>query len=146
VTGPNWDPAQAETWGLWHCYWYCGVLADRSLAWLPSERPNKQLKESDADTSTQPMAWSPGPLWLNWGKAGRRWGGGQVTPWVQQSPLTWTPKISRTLSHQPGCRHQLLWYPRHIYSRGLPGLASVREDAPNPRETWDPRDCRGLMG
>jgi hypothetical protein len=26
------------------------VLAGRSLAWLSSERPNKQLKESNADT------------------------------------------------------------------------------------------------
>jgi hypothetical protein len=26
--------------------------------------------------------------------------------------------------------------PQHIYSRGLPGLASVREHASNPGETW----------
>ena len=44
------------------------MLTDRSLAWLPSERSNKQLKESDADTSSQPMDRSWGPLWLNWGK------------------------------------------------------------------------------
>jgi hypothetical protein len=30
-------------------------LKSRILAWLLSERPNKQLKESDADTYTQPM-------------------------------------------------------------------------------------------
>jgi hypothetical protein len=37
------------------------VLAHRSLAWLPSEKPNKQLKESDADASSQPMdgSWDP---------------------------------------------------------------------------------------
>jgi hypothetical protein len=34
------------------CY---GVLTDRSLAWLPSERPNKQLAEAEADTYTQLM-------------------------------------------------------------------------------------------
>ena len=28
---------------------YCGVLTDRNLAWMPSEKSNKQ-KESDADT------------------------------------------------------------------------------------------------
>jgi hypothetical protein len=28
---------------------------DRSLAWLSSEGPNKQLTETDADTYTQPM-------------------------------------------------------------------------------------------
>lgn len=27
----------------WHYYWCCGVLTDGSLAWLHSERPNKQL-------------------------------------------------------------------------------------------------------
>jgi hypothetical protein len=37
----------------------------------------------------------------------------------QQSQLTWTPKISQTLSHQPGSIHQLIWGPQHIYSRGL---------------------------
>jgi hypothetical protein len=35
------------------CY---GVLTDRSLARLPSERPNKQLTETEAVTCTQPMA------------------------------------------------------------------------------------------
>jgi hypothetical protein len=28
------------------------VLIERSLAWLPSEKPNKHLKESDADIYT----------------------------------------------------------------------------------------------
>jgi hypothetical protein len=30
--------------------------------------------------------------------------------------------------------------PQHIYSRGLLGLDSVREDAPTPQETWGPRE------
>jgi hypothetical protein len=35
-------------------YYLCHVvLTDRSLAWFPSERPSKQLKESDADICTQ---------------------------------------------------------------------------------------------
>jgi hypothetical protein len=34
--------------------------------------------------------------------------------------------------------------PTHIYSRGLLGLGSVREDAPNPQETGGPREFRGL--
>jgi hypothetical protein len=34
--------------------------------------------------------------------------------------------------------------PQHIYSRGLLGLGSVREDAPNPQETEGPREFRGL--
>jgi len=35
---------------------------------------------------------------------------------------------------------------QHIYSRGFPGLGSVREDAPNPQETGGPRRFRGLVG
>ena len=30
----------------WHYYWGYGALTKRDLAWLPSERPNKWLKES----------------------------------------------------------------------------------------------------
>lgn len=41
------------------------MLTDRSLALLPSERPYKQLNKSDADTYTQTMERSWGPLWLN---------------------------------------------------------------------------------
>jgi hypothetical protein len=29
---------------------------------------------------------------------------------------------------------------RHIYNRGLPGVASVREDEPNPWDIWGPRE------
>ena len=42
------------------------------------------------------------------------------------------PETSQTLNHQPGSIHQRLWGPKHIYSKGLPGLSSVREDPPNP--------------
>jgi hypothetical protein len=53
VTGPNWNSVQGEAPRPdTICY---GVLIDRSLAWMPSERPNKQLKESDTDTYNQPM-------------------------------------------------------------------------------------------
>ena len=38
------------------------------ISWLPSERPNKHLKESDADVCTQPMDRSRWPLLLNWGR------------------------------------------------------------------------------
>jgi hypothetical protein len=41
------------------------LLADRSLAWLPFKRTNKQLKEADADIYTQPIDRSWGHLWLN---------------------------------------------------------------------------------
>jgi hypothetical protein len=67
-----------------------------------------------------------------------------LTLWEdQQSQLTWTFRISQTLSHQLGSIQQLIWDPQHIYSRGLPGLDSVREDVPNPQETWGPKEWGG---
>ena len=35
---------------------------------------------------------------------------------------------------------------QHMYSRGLPALASVREDTPKPLDTWGPRESGGLLG
>jgi hypothetical protein len=41
------------------------VLTKMGLSWLPSERPNKQLKELDADIYTQPMERSCCPCgWI----------------------------------------------------------------------------------
>jgi hypothetical protein len=37
-------------------------------------------------------------------------------------------------------------FPQHTYSRGLPGLCSFRDDAPNPQETGGPRKFRGQLG
>jgi hypothetical protein len=67
--------------------WHCVVLTVRGLARLPPERPNKQLKESNADTSTQPINRIPGSLWLNFGKGGRSWGG--WCPHAKTSNLNW---------------------------------------------------------
>jgi hypothetical protein len=61
VTCPTLDPSQGEAPRPDSIV----VLTDRGLAWLSSEGPNKQLKESDADTYTQTMDRSWGPLWLN---------------------------------------------------------------------------------
>ena len=36
--------------------------------------------------------------------------------------------------------------PQHTHSRGLPGLCSFRDDAPNPQETGGPREFRGQLG
>jgi hypothetical protein len=57
----------------WHYYWGYGALTKRDLAWLPSERPNKHLKESDADIYTQPEAVDP-CCWIRegWKKLRRR--------------------------------------------------------------------------
>jgi hypothetical protein len=37
------------------------MIIERSIAWLPSESPNNQLKDSDSDTYIQPMDRSWGP-------------------------------------------------------------------------------------
>ena len=49
----------------WHYYWGCGALTKRDLAWRNTRRPNNQLKESDADISTQPTDRSRWSLRLN---------------------------------------------------------------------------------
>jgi hypothetical protein len=57
-----------------------------------------------------------------------------------------SPEISKTLDHQPGSIHKLLWGLQHIYSRGLPSLGSIREDAPNLQENKGPKKFRGGVG
>jgi hypothetical protein len=49
----------------WHWFWGYGALTKRALSWLPSKRPNRQLKESDAYICTQPMDRSSWPLLLS---------------------------------------------------------------------------------
>jgi hypothetical protein len=47
-------------------------------------------------------------------------------------PAVSTDLDSQDLSDtEPGSKQQLIREPWHIYSRGLPGLVSVRDDAPN---------------
>ena len=70
------------------------------------------------------------------------------THWMMQNAANWNVFITHNqlenrdkqnkglLSHQPGSTQELVWGPRHIYGRGLPGLPSVGEDLPNP---WDLR-------
>jgi hypothetical protein len=58
----------------------------------------------------------------------------------------WTPEISQTLDHQTDSIHQLIWGPQHTYSRGLLGLCSFRDDAPNLQESGGPREFRGQVG
>ena len=46
---------------------------------------------------------------------------------------------------QPGSIYQLILGPKHIYSREIPGLDSVKKDAPNPQEAQSPRECWSLV-
>jgi hypothetical protein len=67
------------------------------------------------------------------------------TPWKnQQSQITWTTKISQTLSYQSWSIHQLIWGRQHMYSRGLLGLDQSEKvhltlkwlEAPGNEEIW----------
>ena len=61
VSSLYWDPVQGEVPRPDTITDALGMLTDRSLAWLPSERPNKQLKEADADIYIPLMdrSWEP---------------------------------------------------------------------------------------
>ena len=118
------------------------MLTDSTLAWWHSKRSNKQLKESDVDTPNQSrQAGNPvvelGKSWKNSGGQPHR---------KTNVLLTWTSKISPTLSHQPGSMHYLIWGSQHIYIRELPDLASVGEDTPTSQESWGPREWESLVG
>jgi hypothetical protein len=54
---------------------------------------------------TNGLKW--GPLWLNYGKAGRSWGGGWPHRKIAVS-TSQTPEFSQTLSHQPGWHSYLV--------------------------------------
>jgi hypothetical protein len=57
----------------WHYYWGYGVLTKRNLSWLPFKRPNKQLKESDAEVCIQINGQKQLTPLIELGKAERRW-------------------------------------------------------------------------
>jgi hypothetical protein len=42
--------------------------------------------------------------------------------------------------------YKLIRGPQNIYSRGLLGLGSIKDDAPNPQETGGPREFAGQVG
>jgi hypothetical protein len=65
ATDPKWDPAQGEAPSLDTITEAVEHSLKRDFSWLPSERPNNQLKESDADICTQPVARSSLALLLN---------------------------------------------------------------------------------
>jgi hypothetical protein len=58
----------------WHYYWDYGALTRQDLSWLLSERPNKQLKESDADILHPTNGQKQLTPVVELGKAERNWG------------------------------------------------------------------------
>jgi hypothetical protein len=125
----------------WHYYWGYGALIKRDLSWLPYKRPNRQLKELDADICIQPMDRGCWPLWLNLGKLKE----------AEESDPVGGPAVSINLdpwnlSYIGSPTRQPTPAPQHMYRTRPPGLDSVREDAPNPQAIGCPRVFRGLMG
>ena len=132
----------------WLYYWGYGVLTKRDLAWLPLRKTQqaaekvrcRYLHATNGQKQLTPV--------VDLRKAERSWGRGRPCQ-DQHSQLISIPKLSQTLDHQTGsiCYwHQLIWDPQHIYSRGLPGLCSIRDDTPNPQDTGGHREFRGQEG
>jgi hypothetical protein len=119
----------------------------RGLSWLHSRRPNEQLRVRCRYLHATNGQKQLTPV-VDLRKAERSWGRGRPCQ-DQHSQLISIPKLSQTLDHQTGsiCYwHQLIWDPQHIYSRGLPGLCSIRDDTPNPQDTGGHREFRGQEG
>ena len=94
------------------------MLTDRSLAWLPSERPNKQLTETDVGDPCGRIRERLSEVVL------------KDDP-IRRSSVSINLESQDLLDTEPQTRQHTL-AGIQIYSRELPGLASVREDAPNP--------------
>jgi hypothetical protein len=94
-----------------HYYWGYGALTKRNLSGLPSERPNKQLKKSDAKICTQPMEQLT-PL-VELGKVSRSWGEGRSCR--STSSLNLDP-CDLSITRPPNRQHTPpnMWPPTHI--------------------------------
>jgi hypothetical protein len=121
--------------------WYYGVLTDRSLSWLPSMRPIKQLSQVQILTSNQ---WTEVGDPCDWIRERLEEAEEEGDPIGRPAVSTnldpqYLPDIETTTRQPTGAGLR----PQPIYSRGLPGLASVRENVPKLGETWGSRECGG---
>jgi len=134
VIDPTWDPFQGGGSKAWHYYWCYGMFADRSLAWLSSERLKKQLTETDTDAYT--IELKSGTPVVELGKEVEEEGDPIGRPAVSTNP-----KPLRSLRHWATNQAAYTsWSDIHIYSRGLQDLDSVGEDMPNPLEAPESRE------
>jgi hypothetical protein len=115
------------------------VCTERSLVWLSSKKPYQQLTKTDTDTYTQPLDWRRKAYGGIRGRIDRAEGEDDhierpavsTNPDPRELPETEPP----TIQHKTSLRSPDPW---DIYSRRLPGLASVGEDL--SWETWGPRE------
>jgi hypothetical protein len=120
---PKLGPISTEKSEAWHYYWW-------------AKRLNIQLTERSR--YLQPtMVWSQGPCgWIR----------ERLVEGEEEGDPIGIPEFSTNLHFldlsdtEPLTRSilVLIWGPWYINSRGWPGLTSRRENAHNPRETWDP--------
>ena len=94
----------------WYCFWGYGPLTLKNLLFLHSGRPNKQLKESDADICTQPIYWSSWPLYVEFEKAKGSWEKCDLVAGPTFS-VNGHPEISQILDHQISSILQLIQGP-----------------------------------
>jgi hypothetical protein len=105
---PNFGSISWASTKPWQYYWCYVVLADRSLAWLSSERLYQQLTETDEDTYSPALDWDRG-MSMEELEEGLKEQKGMATPKEdQQYQLTWMPGSSPRLSHQPKSIHRLV--------------------------------------
>jgi hypothetical protein len=121
------------------------MLSQKSLSWAPSDRCDKQLKESDADIYTQ--HWTEADDLCDWIRENLE------ENEEQENPIR-IPAVSTNLGPwdlsvtEPPTRQDTpadMRSPTH-YSRGLLGLDLIREDSLNPQEIGGPREYGALCG
>jgi hypothetical protein len=146
ATGPNWDQTQWEASRPHR-------ITEATVCSQKETYCDCPLRDPTSNWKSQMQLFSPN----QWSKAGDPcgWIREKLEEAEEESDPIGGPAVSinldpRDLSdtgpqskqHTPAGMRP----PQHIYSRGLPGLGSIRDNAPNPQETGAPREFRGLVG
>jgi hypothetical protein len=133
VTGPNLDPAQGEA-----------LRPDTITDAMVCLKTGAIMTAQQAAERVRCRYLHP--IWTEaGGPCG--WIRGKLEEAEEEGDPIGTPAVSTNLvSEPPGSIHQLIWGPStHILQRSA-GLDLVREEAPNPQETWGHREWEGLQG
>jgi hypothetical protein len=141
VTSPTWDPSQVgQHQGLTLLLMLWCVYRWESSMVVPWKV--QQAVDWDRNILTHNL-WTE--VWDPYGRIRGRIeeaegkGDPIERPAVSTNLDSWEiPEINRAINQ--AAIHGLVQGPRHIYSTRLPGLASAGENAPNPGETWGPKE------
>jgi hypothetical protein len=116
---PNLWSISSEGPKAWHYFWCYSVLTVGILSRLSSERPNQKTEVSD--------------LW-GWIRERKEEAEEEHDP-IGRSAVSTNSHPWGLPDTEPPVQGR-----RHLHSRWLSGLVSVREDTPNPWEAWGPMD------